>query len=324
MASMVHGTTSDSSSPAPASPAYRALPSLDRLLGAAPALVDHHGRVEVTQVLRETLADARQAIGLGQPAPSSAALLASAEARLAARAAPRLKPVFNLSGTVLHTNLGRAVLPEEAIAAMVEASTRLMVPLEVTTTTRDVLAVALPPGLDRNGDGYADADNNKNGVVDDDLPADETNDGGAGIIGIDDDGNGLVDYGVSVADNDENGTIGSAPVAPRTGADWIDPVVYYRVGTQLVERLPNIAPFNGNDFTVRPIADNVTAFSVTRVATGNRRYREVLVQLTLTGPGGETGSWSRRRHRVKHGGCKPWPSCRRPTTMPQARISTWA
>lgn len=122
MASMVHGTTSDSSSPAPATPAYRALPSLDRLLGAAPALVDRHGRAEVTQVLRETLADARQAIGLGQPAPSSAALLASAEARLAARAAPRLKPVFNLSGTVLHTNLGRAVLPEEAIAAMVEAA----------------------------------------------------------------------------------------------------------------------------------------------------------------------------------------------------------
>lgn len=71
-------------------------------------------------------------------------------------------------------------------------------------------------------------------------------------------------------------------------------MVYYRVGTQLVERLPNIAPFNGNDYSVRPIADNVTAFSVTRVATGNRRYREVLVQLTLTGPGGETGSWSRR------------------------------
>ena len=35
MASMVHGTTSDSSSPAPANSDYRALPSLDRLLGAA-------------------------------------------------------------------------------------------------------------------------------------------------------------------------------------------------------------------------------------------------------------------------------------------------
>ena len=122
MASMVHGTTSDSSSPAPANSDYRALPSLDRLLGAAPALIDRHGRAEATRVLRETLADARQAISLGQPAPSPAALLASFEARLAARAAPRLKPVFNLSGTVLHTNLGRATLPEEAIAAMVEAA----------------------------------------------------------------------------------------------------------------------------------------------------------------------------------------------------------
>ena len=43
MASMVHGTTSDSSSPAPATPAYRALPSLDRLLGAALGLVPKAG-----------------------------------------------------------------------------------------------------------------------------------------------------------------------------------------------------------------------------------------------------------------------------------------
>jgi len=187
-----------------------------------------------------------------------------------------------------------ARLALERIAAMVESSTRLMVPLEVTTTARDVVAVALPPTLDRNGDGYADADNDKNGVVDDDLPADETNDGGAGIIGIDDDGDGLVDNGASFTDNDENGTIGTAPAAPKTGADWIDVVAYYRVGTQLLERLPNVAPFNGNDYSVRTIADNVSAFSVTRVATGNRRNREIIVQLTLTGPGGETGSWSRR------------------------------
>lgn len=212
----------------------------------------------------------------------------------------------SLGAVVAGMRQGDAVLGERAmlrrdarlaldrIAAMVEGSTRLMVPLEATTTARDVIAVALPPTLDRNGDGYADADNNKNGTVDDDLPADETNDGGAGIIGIDDDGDGAVDNGTSFIDNDEKGTTGSAPVAPKTGADWIDPVVYYRVGTQLMERLPNVAPFNGNDYTVRPIADNVTAFSVTRVATGNRRGREVLIQLTLAGPGGETGSWTRR------------------------------
>ena len=42
MASMVHGTTSDDNT------AYRALPSLDRLLAAAPGLVERHGRRECT------------------------------------------------------------------------------------------------------------------------------------------------------------------------------------------------------------------------------------------------------------------------------------
>ncbi|HRH74165.1 MAG TPA: L-seryl-tRNA(Sec) selenium transferase [Zoogloea sp.] len=113
---MVHGTTSDDST------AYRARPSLDRLLAAAPGLIEAHGRSETTQVLREVLATARQRIGEGHAAPEPGGLLRDAEARLAARAAPRLKRVFNLTGTVLHTNLGRAVLPEEAIAAMVDAA----------------------------------------------------------------------------------------------------------------------------------------------------------------------------------------------------------
>ncbi|WP_296410442.1 L-seryl-tRNA(Sec) selenium transferase [Zoogloea sp.] len=116
MASMVHGTTSDDST------AYRALPSLDRLLAAAPGLIEAHGRSETTQVLREVLTTARQRIGEGLAAPEPGGLLRDAKTRLDARAAPKLKRVFNLTGTVLHTNLGRAVLPEEAIAAMVDAA----------------------------------------------------------------------------------------------------------------------------------------------------------------------------------------------------------
>lgn len=187
-----------------------------------------------------------------------------------------------------------ARLALERVATMFEGSRRLLVPLEVDKSTRNVLAIALPPTLDRNGDGFADADNDRNGTPDDDLPADETNDAAAGIAGIDDDGDGTADNGSGVTDNDEDGSLGSPPTAPKAGTDWLDAVVFRHSGTQLIERLPNINPADGTDFTERPIADNVTAFNVTRVPTGNRRVREVLVQLSLTGPGGETGSWSRR------------------------------
>ena len=103
---------------------FAALPAVDRLL-AEPgnrALIEIHGRAVVTRVVRETLDAARDALRGGAPAPSVSELNAHIAAATVRLAVPKLRPVFNLTGTVIHTNLGRATLPEEAVEAMVRAA----------------------------------------------------------------------------------------------------------------------------------------------------------------------------------------------------------
>ncbi len=97
-----------------------ALPSVDRLLRSPPVrdLVAAHGHGAVVNQLRGLLAEARAA---DVAPPTEASLAMQCAVRLAALAQPQLRPVFNLTGTVLHTNLGRALLPEEAVAAVAEA-----------------------------------------------------------------------------------------------------------------------------------------------------------------------------------------------------------
>jgi L-seryl-tRNA(Ser) seleniumtransferase len=101
------------------------LPSVDRVLGfpAVRRLVDAHGRAPVTQAVRDLLANLRgRANGeIGAGEIGEAVLCARLEQSLVARARMNLRPVFNLTGTVLHTNLGRALLPEEAIEAVLTA-----------------------------------------------------------------------------------------------------------------------------------------------------------------------------------------------------------
>ena len=103
-----------------------ALPSVDRMLnhGDVKALIADHGRAEVVHRVRETLAGFRQALkGETFSAPVNMAnLVASLRARLEEDAARSLRRVFNLTGTVLHTNLGRAMLPEAAIEAVCMAA----------------------------------------------------------------------------------------------------------------------------------------------------------------------------------------------------------
>jgi L-seryl-tRNA(Ser) seleniumtransferase len=94
-----------------------ALPSVDRVLREARSLIDRHGRALVTEAVREALARRRES---GEPTTTTA-LLADSGAALARLTRKSQRRVFNLTGTVLHTNLGRALLPEEAIEAAAEA-----------------------------------------------------------------------------------------------------------------------------------------------------------------------------------------------------------
>jgi L-seryl-tRNA(Ser) seleniumtransferase len=104
-------------------PAPSPIPSIDRLLRApgTAVLLERFGRAATLAALRAEAAAARAALRAGAAPPGAAALIDAAADRLARDFAPSLRRVINLTGTVLHTNLGRAPLPEAAIAAAAEA-----------------------------------------------------------------------------------------------------------------------------------------------------------------------------------------------------------
>jgi L-seryl-tRNA(Ser) seleniumtransferase len=102
----------------------QAVPGIDQLLrleSAAPLLATY-GRELVTEAFRSVTAATRRSLAeqgeAALPRAANAAIIAAADRYLAGLTAPSLIPVFNLTGTVLHTNLGRAPLPPEAIEAM--------------------------------------------------------------------------------------------------------------------------------------------------------------------------------------------------------------
>jgi L-seryl-tRNA(Ser) seleniumtransferase len=104
------------------------IPSLDRLLNDpvfAP-LLTNYARTQVTGALRGELERLRErALGgdLRVDALSAQAIARSVDADLERRTRPQLRAVFNLTGTVLHTNLGRALLADTAVQSVVRALT---------------------------------------------------------------------------------------------------------------------------------------------------------------------------------------------------------
>ena len=100
------------------------LPSVDAVLRTPTGALTAHrfGHAAAVAAIRKVLAATRAAVRAGATAVTEATSVASCAMHALERDdASSLRRVFNLTGTVLHTNLGRAVLPESAIAAAAEA-----------------------------------------------------------------------------------------------------------------------------------------------------------------------------------------------------------
>jgi L-seryl-tRNA(Ser) seleniumtransferase len=102
----------------------RDLPSVSAVLNtpAAAALLERYGQNALTNAIRAAVEVARTALQEGKRiVPTAERLAIESRARLEREDRSGSRPLFNLSGTILHTNLGRAVLAEAAVEAAVEA-----------------------------------------------------------------------------------------------------------------------------------------------------------------------------------------------------------
>lgn len=120
-------------------PILRRLPSVDRLVTALLARGRSLAlpRPVLTEVAREVLDEHRQAIRLGTlKGADPDQILKTIEARAERLARPSLCRVLNATGVLLHTNLGRAPLAQEAQEAVLQASGACALELDLGTGRR--------------------------------------------------------------------------------------------------------------------------------------------------------------------------------------------
>ena len=99
---------------------FRRLPSVDRLISEEriKQLEGIYPQELLVNLVRQHLERDRLSIAAGNPCPSIDEIVESICAQLRELGNPSLRPVINATGVILHTNLGRAPLSQEAAAAM--------------------------------------------------------------------------------------------------------------------------------------------------------------------------------------------------------------
>lgn len=172
-----------------------------------------------------------------------------------------------------------------------------------------VLAVTLPRSIDFDEDNNADIDTDEDDLVDEDPGADLSSDGAPGLVGIDDDGDGQIDEGAN-DDDDEDGQVSEDPIngidddgdgridedpgadADASGGndddndgsndeDYLDPLVYFISGDQLIERYPDALNGSGTNYSESVIADNVVALRFERQSAVAGRQPVLTMTLSL-------------------------------------------
>jgi L-seryl-tRNA(Ser) seleniumtransferase len=104
---------------------FRQLPAVARLLELPPLVAarQRHPADAITAAARAEVEALRAALAAGEtPNLDPTAAAERIAARLDADSLPRIRPVINATGVVLHTNLGRSPLAEEAARAAFEAA----------------------------------------------------------------------------------------------------------------------------------------------------------------------------------------------------------
>lgn len=110
----------------------RGLPSVDEVMGASAvaALAPLVSREVLISSAREAVAALRSSIIAGcsdvpsDPEALPERVVADVQARVYAYLKPSLRPVVNATGVVVHTNLGRSLLAQEAVDAMMDVAGR--------------------------------------------------------------------------------------------------------------------------------------------------------------------------------------------------------